>query len=378
MTRTMHWTEQLAPILLDQMSDGCVVVDPDGTIVFWSGGAAALFGFSVAEATGRNLIDLIIPGEEVATARASLEAAGRGGEISEQAVTLRRSDGSLIATDVTTKAISLPTQRKLVLVVLRDVTERKRVEHEMLLARQAAEAANRLKSEFVANMSHELRTPLNGIIGFSELLYDGKAGPLKHVHRDYVGYILSSSRHLLQLINDILDLAKIEAGQLTFTSEMVDPGQLAGEVRDSLRPLVAAKRLDVRLEVDERLGLVESDGARLKQVLYNYLSNAIKFTPDGGRVTLRIHPEGADAFRVTVEDTGIGVQPEEMRRLFVEFQQLDAGAARQYQGSGLGLAVTKRLVEAQGGSVSVQSTFGSGSTFSATLPRRSDAGARLL
>jgi signal transduction histidine kinase/DNA-binding response OmpR family regulator len=235
---------------------------------------------------------------------------------------------------------------------------------------RTAREAMRTKNDFLANMSHELRTPLNAIIGFSELLYDGKVGGLEARHQQYIGHILTSSRHLLQLINDILDLARVDAGQMVFAADPVDLDRLARQVRDVLRSMAARKRLHVSIDIDPRVGQIVGDAARLKQVLYNYLSNAIKFTPEAGRIVVRVLPAGDDMFRLAVEDTGIGVRPEDLGRLFVEFQQLDGSTAKMHQGTGLGLALTRRIVEAQGGVVEVQSTPGHGSTFSATLPRR--------
>jgi len=218
-------------------------------------------------------------------------------------------------------------------------------------------------------MSHELRTPLNAIIGFAELMHDGKVGPVSAEHKEFLGDILTSSRHLLQLINDVLDLAKVESGKMEFRPEAVDLARLVGEVRDILRTLMAKKRIRVQDEIDPAVSRVVVDPGKLKQILYNYLSNALKFTPDEGRVTIRVGPEGPETFRLEVEDTGIGIRPEDVGRLFVEFQQLDASTAKKYAGTGLGLALTKRIVEAQGGRVGVQSTPGGGSTFFAILPR---------
>jgi signal transduction histidine kinase len=178
----------------------------------------------------------------------------------------------------------------------------------------------------------------------------------------------SSAQHLLQLINDILDLAKVESGKIDFQPEPVDLSTVVGEVAAIIGGLVSKRRIQLAVTVDPTLGRVFLDPMRLKQVLYNYLSNAIKFTPEGGRVALRVRAEG-DWFRIEVEDTGIGIKPEEEHRLFIEFQQLDASTAKRFAGSGLGLALTKRLVEAQGGTVGVRSVFGSGSTFFATLPQ---------
>jgi signal transduction histidine kinase/CheY-like chemotaxis protein len=263
-----------------------------------------------------------------------------------------------------------------VLEINNDVTARRRAEEELRVrnaelqeqSRRALEA-NRLKSEFLANMSHELRTPLNAVIGFAEILHDGKVGPVSADQQEFLGDILGSSRHLLQLINDVLDLSKVEAGKMEVHPEAVDVTKVVGEVRDILRSIAAAKRIGVEVGVDPGLGQVVIDPGKLKQILYNYLSNALKFTPDGGRVTIRAAPEGEDRFRLEVEDTGIGIRPEDLGRLFVEFQQLDATASKKYAGTGLGLALTRRMVEAQGGSVGARSTPGEGSVFHAVLPR---------
>jgi PAS domain S-box-containing protein len=272
----------------------------------------------------------------------------------------------------------------LVSAAIRDITDRKRLEQ---LRRKSAELeeatrrteleeqnkriqeANRLKSEFVANMSHELRTPLNSVIGFAELIASGRVGPISAPHKEYLGDILTSSRHLLQLINDVLDLAKIESGKIEIRPEPMEPGKLVVEVRDILRGLAGERRIKVDVRIDDSVTGVSLDPAKFKQVLYNYLSNAIKFTPEGGRVVVSVTAQGTDQLRIDVEDTGIGVREDDLHRLFIEFQQLDAGTAKKYAGTGLGLAVTKRIVEAQGGTVAVKSAVGRGSTFSAVLPR---------
>jgi signal transduction histidine kinase len=233
--------------------------------------------------------------------------------------------------------------------------------------RQVAKAS-RLKSEFLANMSHELRTPLNAIIGFSELLHDGRAGTLNIKQKSYVHDVLSSAHHLLQLIEDVLDLSRIEAGKMEFVPEPIDPLRLAAQVRDGLRTLIASKHITLRNEIDPRLKRIMLDSAKLKQVIFNYLSNALKFTPEGGRVTLRMRAARPDTLRVEIEDTGIGIRAEDIPRLFTQFEQLDASASKKYQGTGLGLALTKRIVEAQGGSVGVRSRPGRGSLFYAQLP----------
>jgi DNA-binding response OmpR family regulator len=238
------------------------------------------------------------------------------------------------------------------------------------LAHKAEEIAraSAFKSQFLANMSHELRTPLNAIIGFSELMHDG-AIPLDSATAiEFIGDILTSGRHLLKLINDVLDLSKIEAGKQEFFPEPLLPRELLTEVLAIVRSLAGKRRVRIDTVVDPAVGVVVLDPARLKQVLYNFLSNAIKFTTEASTVTVRILPATADSFRIEVEDRGAGIAQSELERLFVEFHQAFEGAHRT-DGTGLGLALTKQLVMAQGGEVGVTSIVGKGSVFFAILPR---------
>ena len=237
------------------------------------------------------------------------------------------------------------------------------------LQHQAAQLAqaSAYKSQFLASMSHELRTPLNAIIGFSELMYDGIV-PLEPAQmQEYLGDILTSGRHLLQLINDMLDLSKIEAGRLELVPAPVQLTHLFQEVVAGLRPSIARYQVRVETTVADHADSLVIDPARLKQVLYNYLSNALKFTGEGGNVMLRATGEG-DHVRIEVEDTGTGIAADDVKRLFADDQQTAAGA-RVGGSMGLGLALTRRLVETLGGSVGVASEPGVGSTFHAVFPR---------
>ncbi|MBA3395512.1 MAG: response regulator [Deltaproteobacteria bacterium] len=283
-------------------------------------------------------------------------------------------EGLAIPTE--TRIIHLPTtDRNLARISIVDLRERVRSEEirrrsaELELQNRRIQEASRLKSEFLANMSHELRTPLNAIIGFAELLHDGEVEQGSPTYDEFLGDILTSGRHLLQLINDVLDLAKVEAGKLEFRPEPVDLGKLLGEVTAILRTTLAQKRLGLETMIDPALAGIVLDPSRFKQVAYNYVSNAIKFTQPGGRIAIRARPEGDEHFRFEVEDSGVGIAASDLGRLFVEFQQLETGVAKRHQGTGLGLALTRRLVESQGGSVGVRSTLGEGSTFHTILPR---------
>ncbi len=284
-------------------------------------------------------------------------------------------DGEVIPAEI--QIIHLPTQSgNLARIRITDLRERIRTEElrrrseELELQNRRIREASRLKSEFLANMSHELRTPLNAIIGFAELLYDGEVPPDSPQHHEFLGDILVSGRHLLRLINDVLDLAKVEAGKLEFRPEPIDIERLLGEVMAILRTSAAQKHLRFEVSIDPSITNLVLDPGRLKQVAYNYLSNALKFTPNGGRIHVRVKPEGSALWRLEVEDTGIGIPASELGRLFVEFQQLEGGAGKRHQGTGLGLALTRRLVEAQGGTVGVRSAVGEGTTFHAILPRQ--------
>lgn len=273
---------------------------------------------------------------------------------------------------------------KQVIAFILDITKQKQFEEfrarslQLEVQNRQIQEGSRLKSEFLANMSHELRTPLNAIIGFAELLHDGVVRPEMPQYREFLSDILASGRHLLQLINDVLDLSKVEAGKLEFRPEEVDLGKVFGEVVAILRTTAAEKQIRIQSDVAPELGRVVVDSSRLKQVLYNYVSNALKFTGEGGRVSVRAQLHGETEFRLEVEDSGVGIAPAELGKLFGEFQQLDAGAAKKHAGTGLGLALTKRLVEAQGGSVGVRSVPGEGSTFHAILPRRATTGGATL
>jgi len=248
------------------------------------------------------------------------------------------------------------------------VAERTR---ELAKAKEAAESADRLKSAFLATMSHELRTPLNSIIGFSGVLEQELAGPLNDEQKKQLGMISDSAEHLLALINDVLDISKIEAGQLKVEAGPVEVRTVIEKAVRTVTPLAEGKNLALELEIDPEAGLVIADSRRVEQVLLNLLSNAIKFT-DKGTVRVRCTAEGA-MVRISVTDTGIGIQKEYLERLFKPFTQIETGLSRKYEGTGLGLSISRRLVVLMGGEIMVESEPGRGSTFSFTLPRERSA-----
>jgi PAS domain S-box-containing protein len=280
-------------------------------------------------------------------------------------------------------AVSVP-ERKVIYAVARDITERKRSEEErqkfmvsletanreLELRNREVERATQLKSKFLASMSHELRTPLNAIVGFSDLLADGTPGQLNDKQQRFVNHIKQGSAHLLQLINDILDLSKIEAGQLELRCEQFLVEEALPEVLSTIRPLAMAKNI----QVQQKLGTdrpVYADRVRFKQILYNLLSNAVKFTPKGGRIEIDCF-ESVNQVCLSVTDTGIGIRPEDQQIVFEEFRQVEGSPDAVNEGTGLGLAITKRLVEQQGGKISLSSEPGKGSRFTFTLPAGSN------
>jgi signal transduction histidine kinase len=231
------------------------------------------------------------------------------------------------------------------------------------------EIANKHKSDFLANMSHELRTPLNAIIGFSEVLMDRMFGELNEKQADYLKDIHESGKHLLSLINDILDLSKIEAGRMDLDLATFHLPTALSNAMTLIRERAQRHGIQLGLDVDSRLGEFQADERKVKQILLNLLSNAVKFTPDGGRVDV-IAKMDTTKVAIAVQDTGIGIAPEDQAAVFEEFKQVGRDYTRKAEGTGLGLALTKRFVELHGGEISLASTPGKGSTFTITLPIR--------
>ena len=259
-----------------------------------------------------------------------------------------------------------PDGQRIIISMALDITERIKAEHAMQSAKETAEYASRAKSDFLANMSHELRTPLNAIIGFAEILRDELVGPINDEQKECVNDIRFSGQHLLEMINDILDLSKIEAGKMFLQLETFAIVDAVEEVNAIINALAMKKNIELTLTGPEN-ATIQADRVKIKQIFYNLLSNAVKFTPEGGKVTTQLTITRTD-LHVKVIDTGIGIAEEDKMKLFAPFTQIDTSKSRQYGGTGLGLALTQRLIELHGGEISVTSEEGKGSTFIFNIP----------
>ncbi|MGZ4844740.1 MAG: PAS domain-containing sensor histidine kinase [Candidatus Angelobacter sp.] len=374
--------------LLEAAPDAILEVNQEGQIMLLNEAAERMFGYSRGELLGLNVESLVPASMRGGHAQHRASYAmhpntrpmGTGLELQGQ-----RKDGSLFPVEISLSPNWIEGSLH-VIASVRDITQRRAVEdrlralreqytaeltvkNEQLEARNLeVERANSLKTEFLASMSHELRTPLHTIIGFSELLTEQLEGPLTEKQQRFVSHILQDARHLLELINEILDISKIESGRLELKRESFDFSQIIEEVLGGIRHQAAAKNIAVENK-NSFQGSLYADRLRVKEILYNLLNNAVKFTPEGGRVWLESFGEG-DTLHVSVCDTGIGIPAKEHPSIFEKFYQVGDTTGGIREGTGLGLPITKHLVELHGGSISVESRPGEGSRFMLTLPVR--------
>jgi PAS domain S-box-containing protein len=377
--------------LIESNIDALMTTDPQGIISDVNQQMIALTGRTRDELIGAPCKTFFTDPDRADAAIKRVLAENR---VSNYELTVRAQNGE--ETVVSYNAATFHNRdRKLqgVFAAARDVTELKRFERTLQEKNVELERASRMKSEFLATMSHELRTPLNAIIGFSEALKDGLIGEMSATQHEYIGDIFTSGQHLLSLINDILDLSKVEAGMMALELETVDLKSLLSNSLSIVKEKAAAQRIQIDLESGEDLGLPQLDTRKTKQIVYNLLSNAVKFSANGGRVTLRARrvPRSAagtlpgawavhsfpladneyDEFlEICVGDNGIGISKENMGKLFQAFSQIDSSLARKFEGTGLGLAMVKQLAELHGGTVAVASAEGQGARFAVWLPMR--------
>lgn len=361
---------------------------PDGRVIFMNEFGQRFFGYSNEELRGRNVLGTIVPEMDGSNRDLTLlmEEIGKGPAAYELNVNENmRRNGERVWVAWTNKAVLDAGGRVTeILSIGSDITERKRAEDELravkaglelrvaertaelVVARDRAEESDRLKSAFLATMSHELRTPLNSVIGFTGLLLQGLAGPLNEEQAKQLMMVRGSGQHLLALINEVLDISKIEAGQVEIHNEPFDLSESILQVVQTVTPQADKKGLRIETDGAAGLGLIVGDRRRIEQIMLNLLSNAIKFTKSGDVRVAGRREGGRMIIRVT--DSGIGIKPEDLGTLFRPFRQIDSGLTRQFEGTGLGLAICKRLAERMGGDISAESRWGEGSTFQVILP----------
>jgi PAS domain S-box-containing protein len=340
-------------------------MDSELRIIWLNKAALDHVGMKLDDVIGRHYHDVYILYKEKPGKSPVLKAFESGNEEFGEVVT---HDGKTW----TVSAIPLKDENGRITGILKtgiDITAHRHSEEKLIQAKLEADEANNSKSEFLANMSHELRTPLNSIIGFSDLLLEKVFGELNEKQLRYVSNISTSGKHLLALINDILDLSKVEAGKMELHYSEFSIDSVFEEVKSVFSPLVQVKSLELTINIESGFTTLEADRGRLIQILYNLISNAIKFTPNGGKVSIYCKKSGNKAL-ISVTDTGIGISAEDQVKLFQPFTQLDASATKQYCGTGLGLALVKKIVNLHQGNIWVESDTGKGSNFTFVIPLR--------
>lgn len=382
---SLRKSEEEHRAVLDASPNCIIAYDAEGKAIYVNPAFTRIFGWTEEEVIGKR-IDFVPEENKPETLKAIKEIYGIEGGVYSFESRRHTKSGGIIDVSISA-AVFLDAKGSPIgmLVNLADISERKSTEEELrkyrqelellveertaelAVAMEKAQEADRLKSAFLASMSHELRTPLNSIIGFTGIILQGLVGPLNEEQTKQMGMVQHSARHLLSLINDVLDISKIEAGQLKVESEEFEMPQLVTEVKFNLSHLANQKGLELQCKLAPEVGTIASDRRRVEQILINLLNNAIKFTEQGG-VYLDCEARNG-LLHIRVRDTGIGIKPEDLHNLFKPFRQIDTGLSRRYEGTGLGLNICKRLVDLLGGEIWAESGGeGAGSTFSFTLP----------
>ncbi|TWU46627.1 hybrid sensor histidine kinase/response regulator [Rubripirellula reticaptiva] len=360
-------------LLLDSTAEGICMIDVDGNCTYCNRSAAKMLGYDVKELLAKSMHESVLfkhaDGSVYQVADSPIYGClSNVGKVSRSDEVFWRKDGSSFPVEYWSQMIVENDECVGAVVTFVDITERLKVADELRAARDAAERANQAKSQFLANISHELRTPIAAILGFTEVLKQEVTDPRTHGRLDVIH---RNGNYLIKLLNDVLDLSRIEAGKLTITKSSTPLGQLLDDVNElmQVRTVEYNNNLDFHYPGDLPV-TISTDPARLRQVLTNLLANALKFSPNG-QIDLKVHLDDANQnsrLMFIVKDNGIGISDEQQRHLFEPFQQADASISERFGGTGLGLSITRRLVEALGGEIAVESTIGSGSTFTVSIP----------
>lgn len=356
--------EKLFETIFNSVNDGILIYNLEGRFLEVNQITCDDLGYQKDELLQMTGMDITPPEFREKLYEQMFGKLNQGGGIVE--TMCRCKDGSLVPIELNIRPIEYKGSPA-ILAVVRDITERKKAEEAMLNSKLAAEAANRAKSEFLTNMSHELRTPLNSIIGFSDILCSEDFGALNEIQKRYLYNVNKSGKHLLELINDMLDLSKIEAGKMELFPEKFAIHDVINEIKATMTPLAKKKDIELKCILNIENPLIVADSVKFRQILYNLVSNAIKFTDKGGSVTIRVNTSNEQA-SIFVEDTGLGISPNDQEKLFNPFSQVDSSLSKEYSGTGLGLALVKYFVEMHGGEVWVESEVGKGSIFGFSIP----------
>ena len=348
-------------------------MDMKGNVTYFNRYAEDFFGYRREEIIGKNVVGTIVAPTDTSgrDLKAMMDdmALHPSSYVNNENENVQR-NGTRVWIAWTNKSILDEDGRvREIFCIGNNITRLKQAEEEILKAKEAAESANKAKSSFLANMSHELRTPLNAIIGFSELIKEEGVGPLNEKQKEYIDYIHESGKHLLSLINDILDLSKIESGKMVLEPGDFDLKSLLEKSLVFIKEKAAKHGIALSTGIEEGVGVIRADERKVKQVVFNLLSNSMKFTPDGGKIGITARKSGDKEISVCVWDTGIGIEEKDRGRVFSEFEQIDSEYSRKYAGTGLGMPLSRKFIDLHGGRMWFESEGkGKGSRFCFTLP----------
>ncbi len=361
--KVLQESEDRFQVLYENIPGGTIIIGEDYIIEDVNQRTCEVTGYKKEELVGQ-LCDIVCPKGSLSK-KCPIWVDGLNG-FQGMDTAIKCKDGSKTPILKNSKRIFIEGDQY-ILENFQDISDRKNAEEAIIDAKLAAEEASRTKSEFLATMSHELRTPLNAIIGYSDLLIDGTFGELNPKQTKSLNHISGSGKHLLEMINDILDISKVESGKMELHYEKFLVDEIFGNVMNIVSPLARKKDIELQMLIGSEKLSLNADKIRFKQILFNLASNAVKFTPEGGHVLLRAEQDGNMA-EFSVIDTGIGISSADLGKLFLPFHQIDSTMSRKYDGTGLGLSLVKKLVEMHGGDVSVNSEPGKGSNFSFRIP----------